>query len=65
MGLQTDSVLQVHRISDSAVMLTKPDRMDEITEELQAHMKAKGFTLDDVLLELKKIRKERWGKRVK
>ena len=65
MGLQADSVLEITQLNKGAFLLSRPRRMDEIGSELEADMKSRGLTLDDVLAELKVIWKERYGRKLK
>jgi len=53
-----NTVLSINKIGDAIIISQKPAIFDSIAEEFSSQAKKKGITLEDLLDDLKKIRKK-------
>ncbi len=57
--LSKDSILSVTKVGDGILILPRPSLFDEVSSEFRKEADKKGITLDELLEDLKKIRKEK------
>ena len=57
--LSENSILSVTKVGDGILISPKPSFFDEVSAEFRKEADKKGITLDELLQDLKKIRKEK------
>ena len=55
--LSRDSVLSVSRVGDGILLTSKPSVFESVSEKFSKAAKANGVTLEDLLKDLKEIRR--------
>ena len=56
--LRENTVLTVNKIGEAIILTQKPSTFEKIADEFSSAAKTKGITLDDLLKDLKKLRKK-------
>ena len=57
--LSKDSILSVAKVGNGIFIVQGPSKFDAFAAEFSKEAKEKGITLDDLLKDLRKIRKEK------
>jgi len=57
--LSKDSILSVTKVGDGILITPGPSKFDAFASEFRKEADKKGITLDDLLKDLRKIRKEK------
>ena len=57
--LSENSILSVTKVGDGILITSKPSLFEEISTEVRKEADKKGITLDELLEDLKKIRREK------
>ena len=57
--LSENSILSVTKVGDGILITSKPSLFEEISTEFRKEADKKGITLDELLEDLKKIRREK------
>ena len=57
--LSKDSILSVTKVGDGILITPGPSKFDAFAAKFSREAKEKGITLDDLLKDLRKIRKEK------
>ena len=56
--LGENTLLTVNKIGEAIILTEKPSKFEKIAEEFSSAAKTKGITLDGLLKDLKKLRKQ-------
>ena len=57
--LSENSILSVTKVGDGILITSKPSLFEEVSAEFRKEADKKGITLDELLEDLKKIRREK------
>ena len=57
--LSENSILSVTKVGDGILILPRPSLFDQVSAEFRKEADKKGITLDELLEDLRKIRKEK------
>ena len=58
--LSKDSILSVTKVGDGILITSKPSKFDAFAAKFSKEAEEKGITLDELLKDLRKIRKEKF-----